>query len=196
MVQALLDKRKTKTRRTKGLKGMNVNPDKWEITFHEGKLLRKTRNIIPMYVQTGIKCPYGEPGDVIWVRETFCYMDAAPNNYAYRADYGIDTVDWNWKPSIFMPKNACRIFLKITSIRVERLQDITEDDAITEGVKSKYFDNTNNHFDYVTKKYLGINAKISFFTLWVSINGNDSLANDPWVWVIEFEQIEKPENFC
>ena len=84
--------------------------------------------------------------------------------------YGADLKLWKWKPSIFMPKEACRIFLKVTDVRVERLQSISEADARAEGVDS-------------------VDA---FFALWQKINGTESLAANPWVWVYEFEVIPKP----
>ena len=82
-----------------------------------------------------------------------------------------------------MPKEACRLFLKVTNVRVERLQDITEMDAIFEGCM-QYEKDT----DWMTALY-------GFELLWKKINGESSWKSNPWVWVIEFERIEKPENF-
>lgn len=108
-----------------------------------------------------------------------------------------------WKPSIHMPKEACRLFLKIKSINVERLQDITKEDAIAEGIgrwveerlKSKpvhyqlYYTEPGDDSMYSSCPIL------SFESLWQSINGPDSWDENPWVWVVEFECTEKPDNF-
>lgn len=119
------------------------------------------------------------PVDVLWVRETWQHtkvLNLHPTDenygYVYRADGQPweDYEGWSWKPSIFMPKEACRIFLKVTNVRVERLQLISEADARAEGVDSVD----------------------SFFALWQKINGTESLAANPWVWVYEFEVIPKP----
>lgn len=156
-------------------------------------------------------CPYGQPDDVLWVRENFAVAGARTR---YIADY-----DWTdeekrlgetakWKPSIYMPKDACRIFLKVVSVRVERLQDISEADAKAEGIcivdnepvlYNNYLHNTKNAmwpgYGSISKTYGFTNPKDSFHSLWESINGIESWAINPWVWVVEFEKIEKPENF-
>lgn len=103
-----------------------------------------------------------------------------------------------WRPSIFMPKEACRLFLKIKSIRVERLKDISEADAVYEGIEVIHFAEPSVPIfkRYDLKEKLGtVNPIFSFESLWQKINGRQSLINNPWVWVIEFERIEKPENF-
>src|SRR5690554_5370880 len=114
-------------------------------------------------------------GDVLWVRETFrpkSHGMPIGDPYEYKATALLDgnPTDEPWKPSIFMPKEACRIFLKVTGVRVERLQSISEADAKAEG------------FDSVD----------SFFALWQRINGTESLAVNQWVWVYEFKVIPKP----
>lgn len=163
-----------------------------------------------------IKCKYGTADDRLWVRETWAPADSfanTPDNCAffYRADnsahlfssdnnipidtYGVAFDKLRWKPSIHMPRIASRILLEITDIRVERLQDISEEDAKAEGVHFYGWDDTEQN-DY--KNYLhedqfddfGVcSAKESFETLWQSINGPDSWEKNPWVWVIEFEKI-------
>ena len=98
-----------------------------------------------------------------------------------------------------MPKKACRLFLKISNVRAERLKEISENDAIAEGISRS----GNLYFDYLryVKElprepfYRELNPKMSFMTLWCKINGVDSWESNPWVWVIDFERIEKPENF-
>lgn len=102
-----------------------------------------------------------------------------------------------WKPSIFMPKEACRLFLECTNVRVERLQDITEADAIAEGVIQ--------HSDYGSTGYVlytdpeasftDIDAIHSFESLWEVINGRESWESNPWVWVYDFKRVEKPKDF-
>lgn len=100
-----------------------------------------------------------------------------------------------------MPKAACRLFLEITNIRVERLQDISEDDAIREGIKSEIFTPNSEKCYYFypcndlrDDSYIDL-PKTSFYSLWQSINGPESWDENPWVWVIEFKRVNKPENF-
>ena len=102
-----------------------------------------------------------------------------------------------WKPSIHMPKEACRLFLQIKDIRVERLQDISEEDAKAEGIKY-VIDKLTGYcgFDYINDGYNLMTTPFNGFrSLWKKINGFQSWDDNPWVWVIEFEKIEKPENF-
>jgi len=140
-----------------------------------------------------IKCPYGKIGDQLWIREIF-RLDGTPT---YKADTDdmysreLKAQGLKWKPSIFMPRWASRIDLKITDIRVERLNDISEDDAKAEGVyqvgvETGGLDVNGNAIE------IGSYAA-SFCELWDSINGKDkhkSWEANPWVWVIEFERIK------
>ncbi len=154
--------------------------------------LRLFANLNPKYVK----------GDILWVRETWqdsqCF-DYNMVGYQYRADKPAEThareYNIRWKPSIFMPKEAARIFLKVTNVRAERLQDISEDDACAEGVKID--DEGMLCWDYLTNNWLTHNdvPEESFRTLWQSINGRESWEANPWVWVYEFQQIEKPKEF-
>lgn len=115
-------------------------------------------------------CPYGAPGDRLWVRETFNHCAYKP---FYRAD-GPMHEDWKWKPSIHMPRWASRITLEITAIRVEQLQDITEEDAKAEGCIGA----------------LGAGCTGAYRDLWDSINAKKyPWSSNPWVWVIEFRRI-------
>ncbi len=161
-------------------------------------------------------------GDILWVRETWMQVhkdvefEGRFSEFVYRADteenekkfghiknpVGERFIDsWKWKPSIFMPKEAARIFLKVTNVRVERLQDITEEDAISEGIlRCPKADNTGTaYYDYSGKQtpvsYNFDSPIASFKTLWQSINGRESWEANPWVWVYEFEQVEKPKDF-
>jgi len=171
---------------------------------------------------TEIKSPYGAVGDILWIRETWAkttnvnsqnpwpnrphtsnVFDGDDDNSAiiYRADGewqwcdddGFSTEKSYWKPSIFMPKAACRIFLKITGVRAERLQSIDEIDAIAEGIKIDA--DGYNCLDYLSGNFRFIEPEYSYQTLWQSINGPESWDANPWVWVVTFERCEKPEGF-
>jgi hypothetical protein len=194
MVQAILDGRKTQTRRL-----LKLQPKKnleflgWKLTEYIQVAFGRGAKIESLH-----KFPFGEVGDVLWVRETylnFNSIDETPN-YTYKADHPNFNINFasgeKWKPSIHMPKRASRIWLKITNVKVQRLQDISAEDAIKEGIKK------HNHrrlgemwYDYI---YLGgcQDPITSFASLWCSINGLDSWYKNPWIWVIEFERIEKP----
>lgn len=195
MVQAILEDRKTMTRRV--VKPQPSDDGLWNDTRFPRSLQSTLQGWNGTVDSTGeskqFKCPYGQIGDVLWVRETwrpcifgvakYCYKVAVLNDIfkkepplIYVAD---DHKSYPWKPSIFMPKAACRLFLEITDIRVEWLQDISEADAKAEGVKAE---GALTHYYW-------------FEQLWKSINGADSWNNNPWVWVISFKRIEKPENF-
>lgn len=154
----------------------------------------QTRRIVKCAIAIGgtdTNCPYGNTGDRLWVKETFCYTDESINvepGYVFRAT----DPDWSemegfkWKPSIFMPRKASRITLEIVSVRVERLQAISEADAMAEGVEQM----SHGFRDYSARLdcQLG-DAKMSYFTLWESINGAGSWDQNPLVWVLEFKRI-------
>lgn len=163
MVRAILDGRKTCTRRL-------VKP---QPTAHYGTLC--------------IKSPY-QPGDILYVRET--WMDYA-GLIMYKADcnkYKLESLNFagfGWKPSIHMPKNVARIWLKVTDVRVERLQEITSEQICREGVETEYPHVLN-----------GEEKRYAFSVLWNSTIKKSDLDRygwhaNPWVWVIEFEQCEK-----
>ena len=207
MVQAIIADRKTETRRTSGLDEINKNPDDWEIDY-VGKYWTNSKGyqVECLWISFGdpkkditqninIKCPYGKPGDLLWVRETFVDIHDQTNCWLYKGYEmfnGMETFDWKWKPSIHMPKAAARIWLKVTDIKVERLEDITETSAIAEGVQiGKGLDNSNWYLDYQTNLFQLYKAKSSFNTLWRKINGEDSYNSNPWVWVVKFEVASK-----
>ncbi|MCW6058271.1 hypothetical protein [Pseudomonas fragariae (ex Marin et al. 2024)] len=156
-------------------------------------------------------CPYGVPGQRLWVREAWIpspdagheswgnsacnYSDwvragkkiggipldlRKPRNCIYRAncnDYG-----FRWRPSIHMPRWACRILLEITAVRIERLQDISAEQALAEGVMSCEQDIDPDGNDY---------SPLELFSgLWTMINGDGSWQSNPWVWVVEFKQVK------
>ena len=202
MVKAILEGRKTQTRRI-------------------------AKNL-PVHLY-GVKCPYGQPGDRLWVRENWKVGAWDENNGRIAIDYcdgpdkrwrtdpsdtdgekfeklwiqisdelikkgiqygedgrykwNIGESPLNWKPSIFMPRWASRINLEIVDVRVERLQDITEEDAIAEGVS----------FGHITDQATGeidCEATDAYEVLWESIYGHDSWDKNPWVWVVEFKRVE------
>lgn len=131
-----------------------------------------------------VKCPFGAPSDRLWVRETWAPHDEQAMSEKdasmvhYRADDPTDyESDMGWKPSIHMPRWACRIVLEIVSVRVERLQDISPEDALAEGISS------SAHGSYV----------YDFRQLWDSCYGKREAASwtaNPWVWVVEFKRVE------
>ena len=148
------------------------------------------------------KEPY-QPGDVLWVRETWGMLygfasgeweklfpgkeppDASDNVYCYKADYSDASIQYmkekgdGWRPSIYMPREAARIFLRVKDVRVERLQEISEADAKREGYPFSYKAGMPIH---------------DFIFLWNSINAKRGYGWDtnPWVWVVEFERCERP----
>lgn len=141
-------------------------------------------------------CPYGQPGDRLWVRETFAKQ--FDGGYTYSADFpkGFKpdkTTLGNWKPSIHMPRTASRIMLEVVSIRVERLQDINEWDAIAEGIEMVAGpDGINYYGNYGDDNSDTCLSPVdSYRTLWQSINGPDSWNENPFVWVVEFRLIEQ-----
>jgi hypothetical protein len=196
MVQAILAGRKSMTRRTTGLDEVNENPNDWKFTgmYIQGAntdkpmLLASFQSLVSESDVKFIKCPYADfVGDLLWVRETFCKV--ADGHFLYKANPEHQSM--RWKPSIHMPKAAARIWLEITNVRVERLQDITEADAVAEGIEESDFDTVNNC--RVFKHYGYQNAVTdeldSFKSLWHSINDEESWNANPWVWVIEFKRV-------
>ncbi|WP_417237247.1 MULTISPECIES: hypothetical protein [Flavobacteriaceae] len=213
MVRAILQGRKTQTRRTKGLNIVNKDAKNYNFISFSVDYNYITFDNIKDEMFQSVTNNIGNPGDILWVRESFCFF---LDGICYKADHHKNMKALKWKPSIHMPKKACRIFLKITDIRVERIQDITEEDALSEGVEfyfSQLFQETR-YKDYSKAKpgmfkpqrfyktkapILGYGewreAKSSFQSLWESINSKDSWESNPWVWVISFERISKPEGF-
>ena len=202
MVRAILDGQKTQTRRIAkefdGLQDMD-------------KLLARFPN------QEG--CPYGKPGELLWVRET--WASAQHGIVAYRADgecgswmhdggggliwqrhggilgsgtpnrpeewrgqmFGLSKFGGKWRPSIFMPRWASRILLEITAVRVERLNAISESDAMAEGV-------TEDFRPSLDSMGLCSNYRVAYRNLWELINGPGLWDANPWVWVVEFKRVQ------
>ena len=224
MVQANLEGRKKQTRRTRGLDSINVDPDFWSRKGDPRMYLERfwdsTREINPNPIEihfvfkdplgenTYIKSPFGKPGDLLWVKETFGRSaiddDLTDTPYLYKADYIVP--EWvtpalstnHWKPSIHMPKDAARIWLMIEDIRVERVQEISEEDAIAEGigrwVETRMKSQPTHYKVYTDSDPEALYTscpKDSFETLWVSINGEESWQSNPWVWVIRYRILSK-----
>jgi hypothetical protein len=196
MVRAILDGRKSCTRRI-----IKPQPQGYFEVSEE-----------PLYIydtdgkQGKITPPY-QPGDILYVRETWSEVETVNGVpfHIYKADDNGRYADDNhkferWYPSIHMPKEAARIWLKVTDVRVERLQDITPKDAENEGVGNLFYEDIGysekNYGTEVDPEY-GI-AKEQFAWLWESTIKKSDLGRygwnaNPWVWVIEFERCKKPE---
>ena len=215
MVQALLSGSKTQTRRVVKPKiaepldyfGSKSDDDDDDRTLDEllgqrteEKGLRVWCADYPEEGSVVVRCPHGQPGDRLWVRETW-QKAGGGTGYWYRAtddkaDNGASPVG-HWKPSIHMPRAASRITLEITGVRVERLQDISEADCWAEGVYAGNACRCKNPLDFVRScGHCGlrlIDAVGLYQTLWESINGPGSWGLNPWVWVIEFKVLEAAE---
>lgn len=199
MVRAILDGRKTQTRRVV----------KFPSDGGEQKYLGMNGCGLHVFAPGGpgwggeMYCPYGQVGDRLWVRETWmetCDRDTLEPNgkVIYRATWvgpgpvkcdGDGFTVWNkdgtaaspWRPSIHMPRWASRLTLEITGVRVERLQDISEADTIAEGVQIDVIAGDDG--------FRCSNAKGCFQELWESINGQGSWDANPWVWVVGFKVV-------
>jgi hypothetical protein len=197
MVKAVLDGKKTQTRRViKFNKLSNIKKGRlfYSKTFNSWAIEGGEAHI------TLVDCPYGKIGDQLWVREKFAigavvgaendesYLsqckgenDIIPYEWCIREDIGIEEV--KWKPSIFMPRSASRIQLKIKDIRVERVNDVEPGDCLSEGIEA---------CDHYEENPFGCECVIfSFMDLWDSINKKRGYGWDknPYVWVVEFEVI-------
>lgn len=202
---------KTVTRRLRGLEYVNQNPSLWKgkLCRHSDHAYVEFSTILGIAYPVYIKCPYGIVGDIIWVRESWAMVRG---EYEYKADkpdakYPGGFADWlhskqvddKWKPSIHMPRVACRIRLKITDIEINRLQDISEKDCILEGIQPLSMSRMqlNMHgqlyLDYTKKATMfneGVKPRESFKSLINSIDGAWTWKKNPWVWVIRFELIK------
>ena len=189
MVKAILAGNKTQTRRVMKVKCDDVTamhhepwPFNWSTDGND------TMKMLP--------CPFGEIGDCLWVKETFQPVQLASEvtQWRYRAtdEKGLA----NWKPSIFMPRKASRITLEIVSLRVERLNDITEDDAFSEGCSADFLHSDTCSNDNCALcggvddcEGVAVSAKENYRALWERINGKGSWDANPWVWVVAFKKV-------
>ena len=217
MVRAILDGRKTVTRRP--VKGNQIpqldypeSAEPWvAVGQHHPRygftVHGKNEEACAAKLGEFGSCPYGQPGDRLWVRETFFINDFREANVPVDQRANVDLVyradplpDWEgeeslitWRPSIHMPRWVSRILLEITDVRVERLQSISESQAEAEGVEQ----DSDGWFDYqMPSTQCCSSAGESFQTLWSSINGVESWRANPWVWVVEFKRIQpfKPDD--
>lgn len=186
MVRAILDGRKTQTRR----------PIKWKQTRFTEIGEREDGSKWPWSEDAEHAfdfwhpCPFGSVGDRIWVRETWARYNIDQNwhDIAYRAT---TPADWpeegRWRPSIHMPRWACRITLEITDVRVERLNAISQEDAQAEGMELTGWRPTYSDPDSGGEVMTPYD---NFAELWLSIYGEENWLANPWVWVIEFKRVE------
>lgn len=206
MVRALLSGAKTQTRRI-----VKPQPEAehggepyWFIGGYRAWTYRDTQDTLRKGGKV-LPCPYSQRGDRLWVREAWA-RDDEDGALFYRADVGLggDADDWErnrldgvpryrWRPSIHMPRLASRITLEVTGVRVEQLQDISEADAIAEGVNP--FPGVRQDDDAAAFNRIGPVDMDSFpiaryAALWESINGPGSWDANPWVWVVEFKKIK------
>ncbi|MFC5372964.1 hypothetical protein ACFPIF_10390 [Brevundimonas faecalis] len=221
MVRALLDGRKTQTRRV--VKPMPKWAERFPICKPEG--MTAGHQIWWWdgeleFVGVAQDCPYGQPGDRLWVREAWAPVPAT----AYRHSEGVQQVinpddpdmaaifaaGWDrnipkWKPSIHMPRWASRILLEITDVRVERLQDISEADAAAEGLMTwqgqdcdgdprldgRLYDFTAWGWEPPRHESDGwMTAYAAYRDLWNHINGASAWAANPWVWAVSFRVVD------
>ncbi|EAY9565139.1 hypothetical protein BA086_05685 [Salmonella enterica] len=201
MVRAILDGRKTQTRRIMKNQPAGDYPETPALIRNVGTGFQWHG----LYGESSIfNCPLGSIGERIWVRETYqgplfdyeqmeSYLEDSskfekPDFCVYRADgepapefYDADgNLHCGWRPSIHMPRWASRITLEITDVRVERLHSISEEDAQAEGVQPACYEITPPEAAY----------RVSFGEVWRGIYGEESWAANPWVWVIKFKRVE------
>lgn len=190
MVRALIDGSKTQTRRVAKLTDAGHVK---EVGGH--------RRWHPADKNAGLACPHGQPGDQLWVRESFWGCDLPgygdqpcvvyDDEWQGKEYKPAEPRPWGRKfgriPSIHMPRECSRITLEIVSVRVERLQDISRDDAMAEGIVIQrdggfaLADTTHYHF---------VDPRDSYGSLWESINGPGSWDANPWVWCVEFKVVK------
>jgi hypothetical protein len=205
IVRAILDGKKTQTRRICKDPHFGVIPPETATV---------ERQHIDSFVYVGKKpvskihnretwrgeCPYGKPGDRLWVKETFGI--GSQNGLNHEADEQVfyratdpawddENTGFKWKPSIFMPRKLSRITLEITAVRVERLQEITEEDAVAEGIHAfNAAQITYYHYSPTAAREEHFRTAVDAYrALWDSINGPESWAQNPWVWVLTFKRI-------
>lgn len=181
-VQAIIDGRKTQTRRV-------IKPPPHDVRWCVDSVYGDHYYDAIKGSDTWLKAPC-QPGDVLWVRETWNYvLDMGPvignriAKYVYKADKRL-VDDIPWRPSIHMPRDAARLFLRVTDVRAEWVQDISEKDAKAEGVIANDAVKVSSYTWWFHQLWDELNAKRGY--------GWDT---NPWVWVYTFERIDKPEGW-
>lgn len=187
MVKAILEGRKTMTRRE--IKGLPEGASEvwndggeWVVENEDGHCW-----------DGKLKAKYSI-GDILWVRETWAEVSTFPEpdcfgKYLYKS---MGDTPVKWKPSIFMPKEACRLFLEVTNVRAERLQDISGDELIREGLFTIEHEGT---LEYLVGQVCAIKDSSEKSVAWIWQNINGEWESNPFVWVITFKIVERPENF-
>jgi hypothetical protein len=201
MVRAILEGRKKHTRRV-------INPRPLMVVDNTSVLWNGPSEELKIALERlGRGCPHGQPGDRLWVRETWsvphAYDGLPPNliqeharliSKEYRIHYAATEERGGllWRPSIHMPRWASRITLEITNIKVERLQDLSEEDAINEGIEP-HADSSWKDYGQIDRGWRSFSSPVeSFRTLWDSIYAKDPVkcwSANPWVWAIEFKKV-------
>ncbi len=155
-----------------------------------------------------IRCAYGQPGDRLWVRETWCPATVVAStepgregqkNIYYRAS--VDAVDekiikGHWRPSIYMPRAYCRLILEVTSVRAQRVQEISEEGVLAEGVESwdewdAHGQDCQDYYRGATEEDIFTSPQEAFKQLWNNTNGKDAWKRNDWVWVVKFKRVEE-----
>lgn len=219
MVKAILRKRKSQTRRDSGLELINKNPNYYQ---YRGYLPDKNVHCFSKMCKNEwvgmeyIKCRFGKPGDILWVKEmyyAFGYWTKENNKYIFR-DQTADCnkqylyhenpperiekrfssiLGWHKRNSLFMPQSASRIRLQVDDIKVERLNDISYDDCIAEGIE---WDNCGMNRDYSVQdpdcegSYSFDSVEDSYKSLWELLNGKGSWQLNPWLFVPVFTRVD------
>ncbi|WP_418181256.1 hypothetical protein ACNSOL_12170 (plasmid) [Aliarcobacter lanthieri] len=204
MVKAILDGRKKQVRRVVGDVGISEYFNVYTTHRKKGKHVQQA---VFMCVGQPIYINYKyEIGDILWVRETFAENFGIQKRVVYKAEFNNDApLSIKWKPSIHMPKKYARIFLKVTNVRIERLQDISDEDCISEGIiseqsgsdsyvtyygKPDWENHTNVFTDSTRDGELISLEKLAFKTLWNSTEKGYKWEDNSYVFVYEFERIE------
>lgn len=209
MLQAILEGRKTQTRRLikpQPTKQRKVEQgEKYLSGATEEGVTSKDMTNVDINIDNLLEDNPIKKGVILWVREKWRNNDDIKESYLYKLNYNseYDCYEENfelkkWERSIHMPEKAARTFLKVKDVWVEKLQDITDEDSIQEGVES-FYDGTSAGLLYVDY-YRGAafhlpSARKGFKSLWQSIYGIESWDENPWVWVYSFEWIDKPQDW-
>ncbi len=210
LIKPIQQDRKIETRRLNGLEEINEYPERWAFVGFAaekdllGRLIAVFSDDVNMQ-NTKAHCPYGQPGDTLWVRENWYvgngYDGIKPRNIpkgrhikrGYMADG--EKPEWagrTW-PSIFMPRWLSRMNLEVLEIDVQRLHDITEEAARKEGAEKVWHDANGTYWipDAQSIKLVGEhgNYRTGFESIWITLNGQQNWDTNPWVWVIKFKRL-------